>query len=169
MVDNRRWPRVRQADVKCKIEGCDDLCVGNDLCSKHSMQAYRRTEKGRAYVIEYNKRYKRPVINKVCEICKGEYTTARLTQMLCGDCSGSKKAKYLALKQYRKRNIEKVRKRDAIGKRALRKHIIDQECSIAGCNKTGERHHDDYDKPLEITWLCRQHHREVHSKKKKVE
>jgi hypothetical protein len=36
---------------------------------------------------------------------------------------------------------------------------------IQGCEKCGgsaEMHHDDYDKPLEIRWLCREHHLELH-------
>lgn len=35
---------------------------------------------------------------------------------------------------------------------------IAQPCSCDGCNATGERHHPDYSKPKEITWLCPQHH-----------
>ena len=34
------------------------------------------------------------------------------------------------------------------------------------CEKCGEpdahAHHDDYSKPLEVRWLCRQHHEELH-------
>ena len=31
-------------------------------------------------------------------------------------------------------------------------------CSIKGCSEIGERHHEDYNKPYEIIWLCRRHH-----------
>lgn len=34
-----------------------------------------------------------------------------------------------------------------------------------GCEVCGERaqmHHDDYDKPLEVRWLCRKHHLRHH-------
>lgn len=35
------------------------------------------------------------------------------------------------------------------------------------CNKCGEEkvhaHHDDYDKPLKIRWLCTIHHKQWHS------
>jgi hypothetical protein len=30
------------------------------------------------------------------------------------------------------------------------------------CGRKGERHHDNYDRPLEVRWLCRTHHSEVH-------
>jgi len=30
------------------------------------------------------------------------------------------------------------------------------------CGENAEMHHDNYDKPLEITWLCRKHHLEHH-------
>lgn len=32
------------------------------------------------------------------------------------------------------------------------------------CGKKGEAHHEDYSKPLEITWVCRTHHMELHRK-----
>ncbi|KKN72900.1 hypothetical protein LCGC14_0406040 [marine sediment metagenome] len=34
-----------------------------------------------------------------------------------------------------------------------------QVCSAGGCEASGERHHEDYSKPLEITWLCKKHHK----------
>ena len=37
---------------------------------------------------------------------------------------------------------------------------IPQKCSKPNCTKIGQRHHEDYTKPLEITWLCEQHHKE---------
>lgn len=35
-------------------------------------------------------------------------------------------------------------------------------CEIDGCSELGERHHDDYSKPLEVRFLCKQHHSEHH-------
>lgn len=33
-----------------------------------------------------------------------------------------------------------------------------QVCEVGGCFELGERHHDDYDKPYEVRWLCKYHH-----------
>jgi hypothetical protein len=34
-------------------------------------------------------------------------------------------------------------------------------CEI--CGKPGQMHHDDYSKPLDVRWLCRPHHLELHA------
>lgn len=38
-----------------------------------------------------------------------------------------------------------------------------QPCEICGCEKT-EAHHDDYNRPLDVRWLCVNHHKEWHTK-----
>ncbi len=38
-------------------------------------------------------------------------------------------------------------------------------CVICGAQKS-EGHHDDYTKPLDVIWLCRLHHGQLHTKKK---
>ncbi len=37
-------------------------------------------------------------------------------------------------------------------------HPNTQVCSVEGCLELGERHHDDYNKPREIIWVCKKHH-----------
>ena len=39
-------------------------------------------------------------------------------------------------------------------------HIERMPCEI--CGAKAEAHHDDYEKPLEVRWLCFKHHREWH-------
>lgn len=39
------------------------------------------------------------------------------------------------------------------------------QCSVEGCSVPGERHHPDYSKPLEVVYLCKKHHMELHSNK----
>ena len=47
--------------------------------------------------------------------------------------------------------------------RARWKFLEPQNCSISNCNQIGERHHIDYRKPLEIIWICKEHHEALHS------
>jgi hypothetical protein len=45
---------------------------------------------------------------------------------------------------------------------ALRLGILAQQpCEVCGAEKS-EAHHPDYDRPLEVQWLCRAHHRARH-------
>lgn len=45
---------------------------------------------------------------------------------------------------------------------AMRLGLLErQPCEVCGDPKS-EAHHDDYDRPLDVTWLCRAHHRAVH-------
>jgi hypothetical protein len=45
---------------------------------------------------------------------------------------------------------------------ALRRGLIQrQPCSVCG-SEPADAHHADYMKPLEITWLCRFHHKAEH-------
>lgn len=47
--------------------------------------------------------------------------------------------------------------------RALRDgRLVKQSCEVCGEAKT-EAHHDDYDRWLDVRWLCPKHHRELHS------
>ncbi len=41
--------------------------------------------------------------------------------------------------------------------------IIRQPCEVCG-KKESQGHHEDYSKPLEVKWLCRRHHADVHLK-----
>jgi predicted Zn-ribbon and HTH transcriptional regulator len=40
--------------------------------------------------------------------------------------------------------------------------LIRGTCSVCGSGEGVEGHHDDYDKPLSVVWLCKKHHEERH-------
>lgn len=54
-------------------------------------------------------------------------------------------------------NYIQLRARQAVYEKKLPK----QPCEICGTTKT-EAHHDDYNKKLEVRWLCSKHHKEWH-------
>lgn len=43
-----------------------------------------------------------------------------------------------------------------------RKHIPIEPCEVCGTTKKVHRHHPDYDKPLEVMFLCHEHHVDWH-------
>lgn len=58
----------------------------------------------------------------------------------------------------------------ALAKYARKKGILKlQPCIICGTHQNIETHHPDYSKPLDIVWLCVQHHRRVDSGKLSLE
>jgi hypothetical protein len=46
--------------------------------------------------------------------------------------------------------------------RALKSGILEKEsCEVCG-NENVDAHHDQYDDPLDVRWLCRRHHTRLH-------
>ena len=64
-----------------------------------------------------------------------------------------------------KSNLEKRRIYLKVKRAVDSGKIIKTPCVICG-NKKSEGHHEDYSKPLEVIWLCRLHHAELHRKYK---
>jgi hypothetical protein len=78
---------------------------------------------------------------------------------------GKKNAKKLAEYHYewRKRNLMKARAHVKVA-RAVRKGILNKQCCEICSNEKVEAHHPNYNEPLNVVWLCRQHHAELHRK-----
>ena len=67
--------------------------------------------------------------------------------------------------EYRASNQTKLFARSVVNSRIRDGHLERGECF---CGETGEAHHEDYSKPLEVTWLCKQHH-EMHHRKERAD
>ena len=82
--------------------------------------------------------------------------------------------------EWRKKNPEKLKKRVREWKRnnplkakahqyvlwAVRLNVLKKplECQVCGLNKKLEAHHKDYEKPLEVLWVCKLCHENEHHK-----
>ncbi len=138
------------------------MTMFTQMCSSKCRQRrYRKGAKGKANVLKFNAAVKRPDIKKVCEVCSENFMTARKSQRVCSENECQKRGKYLVQKRYRNNYPDRARARGLVGKRIQRGASMQKEpCSV--CGEEAEMHHPDYAKPLEVVWLCKKHHHEVH-------
>lgn len=54
-----------------------------------------------------------------------------------------------------------------VSKAIFRGRLIQRPCEVCGAEKA-DAHHDDYNKPLDVRWLCPTHHREWHRHNKPI-
>ena len=80
------------------------------------------------------------------------------------------------MKKYHADNPEQVRKYNEEYRRKYPERVTAynlaqknikkrQPCSVCGMSPA-EKHHEDYTKPLEVTWLCKAHHQQLHARRR---
>ncbi len=62
----------------------------------------------------------------------------------------------------RAKNPEAYKARTAVGNAIRDGKLIRGPCEVEGCTRKAQGHHDDYSKPLDVRWLCPDHHGLVH-------
>ena len=65
-------------------------------------------------------------------------------------------------KKYMEVNKQKYRTRYATTNKIRDGKLHPQPCSVCGSEINIHAHHNDYSKPLEVVWLCYEHHMEMH-------
>ena len=55
-----------------------------------------------------------------------------------------------------------IRARNAARENIKSNGIIRDKCEVCGSTKSLEAHHGDYNRPLDVTILCKKHHEELH-------
>jgi hypothetical protein len=77
------------------------------------------------------------------------------------------RAKRMARSAQPDRALAQARAHHAISRAVRLGQMTRLPCEEPGCTETKtEAHHDDYGRPLAVTWLCRTHHRRRHSRRK---
>lgn len=74
-----------------------------------------------------------------------------------------KKKHYDSNRKYLKNNPEKTKSKRAVQYAISSGKLKKESCRVCGNIKV-EAHHEDYDFPLNIIWVCRKHHMEIHVK-----
>jgi hypothetical protein len=71
------------------------------------------------------------------------------------------------VKRWDRRNPEKRRAYWTVKHALDKKLLTKQPCEVCGKKKV-EAHHQNYSKPLAVTWLCVEHHKEIHRQQKET-
>ena len=153
--------------LTCKIcnKEFEAITLVATCCSaKCRQRKYRSTTKGKQQYTKYNQlHYKRPKKDLICVNCGDTFRSARKTRTTCDKPKCKSKTLYLAQLKQRNKNPQRARANDLVNKRIQRGISLQRKsCSICG-KSNAEAHHENYDKPLDITWLCKQHHEALHS------
>ena len=69
--------------------------------------------------------------------------------------------------KYRSKHPEKYKANSAVSNALRSGRLVKQPCQECGEEKV-HGHHEDYSKPLDVIWLCSNHHTELHKQKKRA-
>jgi len=92
---------------------------------------------------------------------------------ICRDCAKKEAKNYSKLphvilnrrnnvKVYETKNKKKINAKRKLFVATRNGSIVRDNCEVCGTSEGIHGHHDDYNKPLDIRWLCRKHHIEWH-------
>lgn len=71
-----------------------------------------------------------------------------------------KAQKLVAMRKHREQNPQKYKARTAVSNAVRDGRLLKLPCRVCGTTKRVQAHHHDYSKPLDVEWLCFEHHRE---------
>jgi uncharacterized protein YgiM (DUF1202 family) len=93
---------------------------------------------------------------------------------LCKDCFRAyrktnewKDSNLRATKKWSSLNSDKVKAHRKVQNSIRRGKLNKGRCEVCGSEKA-HAHHEDYSKPLEVIWLCHDHHTKLHREKRNV-
>ena len=122
---------------------------------KETKKRYRQTEKYK----EWQKKYKETGRRKEALLKYSKTEKAKLTQLKYHQSKKGRTSRSLCSKRYMSKNPKITKAHQAVI-RAIKNGVIKRmPCVICGATKT-HGHHEDYNKPLEVIWLCPKHHKE---------
>lgn len=160
--------KVKIVDRTCRVCGVVYPATARSNCCTAACRqaAYRQTEKGKASVLRFNAKVKRPDIQKVCRMCKTEFTTARKAQKYCTACSRSDEGMAMRQRDFMIKNPghKEAYSITSAVVRKFKRRGIGLPCMICSSHENVELHHPDYEQPKLVLPYCRKCHRRLHKK-----
>ena len=99
-------------------------------------------------------------VHGTCKVCRNKENTAKYLKAHPKK-HGPKQSRYSHTRRWRRRHPEQARAGYVVSKAIKRGALVPEPCEMCGKGGT-QAHHDDYSKPLDVTWLCRHCHWETH-------
>jgi hypothetical protein len=134
------------------------LCPWCKDCNHKAHREYRATARGQELAKLASKRYHRSEYGK-------EMNRQRARQY-AADPKNKKRIR-ARIRKYQKRNLLKSATKSAVW-RAVRAGRLLKPTACSCCREKVivYAHHEDYSKPLDVIWLCRQCHNDLHVRKR---
>ena len=122
-------------------------------CQRDAKRDYCKTPIGKAQKASHDSKYKASPRGKSASERSREKrkhtAVGRASRKRCSD-------------RYRLLHPEKKLAHQAVARALSRGDIVRKPCEVCGSTTRIEAHHDDYSKRLDVRWLCKKHHVEVH-------
>ena len=170
--------RVKQNAVKCAEEGFVSDSQLNFIVPLNKGIPYSEREKN--FVLNNLEFSNRDIANRICRteasvrqflndmgIHRSKFQLARIKKRtglkIKGENNpnwknGISKNPYINKKKRALLDREKNAARAKVYRAIRSGELIPQACEVCRATKNIEAHHLDYSKPLEVQWLCREHH-----------
>lgn len=87
---------------------------------------------------------------------------------ICKDCSNEYNRTYLKSYRYSSEQVQKHKCRARANYYLRKGKLVPKPCEKCGKAKV-EMHHEDYSKPLDVIWLCRECHLDLHNERNRSE
>ena len=162
MAYNKNNKIIRECDI-CKKKYESNSSINNaKYCQDCRKEAYKiklkeNYQRNRKLRLSKAKKYRKENNEKI-KIWRNN-NTKNLKKYRKDYCSKHLKEMNEYQKKYAKNNSKKIKARNT----AKYKKTLNTFCEHCGKAKNLERHHPDYNKPLEIITLCRKCHRKLHN------
>lgn len=141
----------RSGRLRPKCKACYKKYRDN-IKEKSSLYFKERYQKNKDKILKQNKAYRAKNKDKINKQVSEYKKTEK-----------GKQIHRKSLNKYKLNNPEKRKAHTAVSNAIARSKIVKPaKCSCCKQNKRLEAHHEDYDKPLDVIWLCKDCHTEKH-------